>query len=189
MRKESAHIQKSMERRCLFFVWNSTQTWNKEPLLLHKENTLQWTKSHPNPQPTGILRGEFFHKFSQQLENILKKFSPFWHFCGEANSISYFSKHKTWPLLSPQKRRGGEVHQGDKSLICFFREVVHPNRETSTLLLRKEDIRIKLMLVLSRVSLGWNHPTSGSATMWCLSIWCVSMSWMIPHVESKPEWI
>lgn len=189
MRKEAAHIQKSMERRCLFFVWNSTQTCNKEPLLLHKENTLQQTKSRPNPQPTGILRGEFFSQiFSTTWKYFKEIFALLTLLWRSKLSISYFSKHKTWPLLSPQKRRGREVHWGDKSLICFFREVVHPEKQALSCWGRKT-LGLSWCWYCSRVSLGWNHPTSGSATMWCLSIWCVSMSWMIPHVESKPEWI
>lgn len=114
MRKEAAHIQKSMERRCLFFVWNSTQTCNKEPLLLHKENTLQQTKSRPNPQPTGILRGEFFSQiFSTTWKYFKEIFALLTLLWRSKLSISYFSKPD---LCSLHKREEVERYTGETNL-------------------------------------------------------------------------
>lgn len=132
MRKEAVHIQKSKQRRCLFFVEATYKTRpgknrKKKDLLSLQRKILHWIQLHQNAQLNRHFKGTVFPKFSQHLQNNLKKFFPQAISTRKQALQFLLLQAQTWiPALSTRIRWGDA---GEKPLLWILREFVHPEKQ------------------------------------------------------------
>lgn len=88
-----------------------------------------------------------------------------------------FQAQNQIPALSIKE----EGDKGGKPLLCLFRELAQPEKQVLTCQGRRT------------IGVGWwccsmiMSKAETIQTVWGPSMWCTSMSWIISHVESKPE--
>lgn len=113
--------------------WSNAQNMarKKRTLFLHKKNPLHWIQLHQNPQLNSHFKERGFLKFSQKLENNLKKFPPSphpSHFYEEANP-PFPTSPGTDPDPCPLHKREEVGRYRREKPLRLFREVIHPEKQ------------------------------------------------------------